>query len=150
MKELEDHLLLVFTGIKRRAMEVEKQKLGSMAGNSANLASLHRMVEQGHTRLAGGGSLEPFGRLLDEGWRLKRGLCAGVTNDEIEMMYATGLANGAWGGKLLGAGGGGFLLFCAPPERHAAIAEALPGKHRVKVSLASPGSAVVFSEPQSV
>ena len=89
--------------------------------------------------------MEKFGILLNDAWEMKRTLSSGVTNGEIETMYQTGLANGAWGGKLLGAGGGGFLLFCAPPETHSRIRESFAGRHCVKVSLAAPGAAIVYS-----
>jgi D-glycero-alpha-D-manno-heptose-7-phosphate kinase len=145
LKDLENHLLLIFTNIKRRAADVEKQKVSGFSQQRANLAMMRRMVDTGYELLTDKGSFEEFGRLLDNAWQAKRALSSAVTNNEIETMYQTGLANGAWGGKLLGAGGGGFLLFCAPPERHARICAALQGKHRIEVSLAAPGAAVIFS-----
>jgi D-glycero-alpha-D-manno-heptose-7-phosphate kinase len=145
LKELEAHLLLVFTDIKRRAAEVEKEKVGGFGANLANLAAMRRMVDQGYEYLRSGESLEKFGRLLDVAWQAKRRLGSGVTNETIETMYQAGLAGGAWGGKLLGAGGGGFLLFCAPPETHSRIRELLSGKHQIIVSLAAPGAAIIYA-----
>jgi D-glycero-alpha-D-manno-heptose-7-phosphate kinase len=144
LKELENHLLLVFTDIKRRAVDVEKQKVGGLAANLDNLAAMRKMVDQGYDFLTAPGSLEQFGHLLNDAWQAKQKLGNSVSNGEIESMYQAGLAKGAWGGKLLGAGGGGFLLFCAPPESHAAICSALPGKHRIDVTLAAPGASVIF------
>jgi D-glycero-alpha-D-manno-heptose-7-phosphate kinase len=145
LRELEEHLLLVFTNIKRRAADVEKQKVSGFAANLGNLAAMRKMVDAGHDHLTAAGSLERFGRLLNDAWQMKRGLSSGVSNDEIEGMYRAGLENGAWGGKLLGAGGGGFLLFCAPPETHARILQSLAGKHQIKVSLGAAGASVIFS-----
>ena len=145
MKDFESHLLLVFTDIKRRAADVEKQKVSGFSQQRANLAEMRRMVDTGYEMLHSGGSFEGFGRLLDKAWQAKRALSSAVSNNEIETMYQAGIDNGAWGGKLLGAGGGGFILFCAPPEKHAAICAALPGKHHIQVSLGAPGGCVIHS-----
>jgi D-glycero-alpha-D-manno-heptose-7-phosphate kinase len=144
LKELQSHMLLVFTDIKRRANDVEKTKLNGLADNIDCLHSMRKMVNRGYDFLTSGGSLENFGRLLNDAWRMKRSLSNGVSNGEIEGMYQIGLKRGAWGGKLLGAGGGGFLLFCAPPEFHPRIRESLAPKHCVDVSLAAPGAAIIF------
>ena len=133
--ELENHLVLVYTGVTRRASEIEARKLQKVDHNRPALRTLRRMVDEGAEILAKGGSLEPFGRLLDQAWQAKRSLDAVVTNDRIEEMYQKGLRAGAWGGKLLGAGGGGFLLFCAPPEAHARLMAAFPEEARVPVRL---------------
>jgi D-glycero-alpha-D-manno-heptose-7-phosphate kinase len=145
LQELENHLLLIFTNIKRRAEEVEKGKINGLATNLANLTAIRRMVTQGYDLLTSPGSMENFGRLLHDAWQLKRSLSNGVSNAEIESMYTAGMANGAWGGKLLGAGGGGFLLFCAPTEAHPRICAALKDKHHIDVSLAATGAAVLFA-----
>jgi D-glycero-alpha-D-manno-heptose-7-phosphate kinase len=145
LKELENHLVLIFTGIKRRAADVEKQKVNGFAANLATLGAMRTMVDQGYDCLTSPGSLENFGRLLNEAWKMKRGLSNGVSNSEIEAMYHTGLDSGAWGGKVLGAGGGGFLMFCAPPESHSKICASLPQKHHVAVSLAVPGACILYS-----
>jgi D-glycero-alpha-D-manno-heptose-7-phosphate kinase len=145
MRELESHLLLVFTDIKRRAADVEKNKVSGFGAKKENLAAMRAMVDSGYDALTSSGSLERFGRLLHEAWQAKRGLSAGVANESIDTMYKTGIENGAWGGKLLGAGGGGFLLFCAPPEAHSRIRAALSGKHCIEVTLAAPGASVVFT-----
>jgi len=146
LEELESHLLLIFTDIKRRAADVEKQKVKGYAANLSTLHAMRKMVDQGYEILTSESSLERFGRLLHDGWQMKCRLSRDVNNSEIEAMYQAGLNCGAWGGKLLGAGGGGFLLFCAPPETHPRICESLPGKHRVEVSLGAPGAAIIYAE----
>lgn len=145
LQELEDHLLLAFTGIKRRAAELEARKVAGFRQNESHLAALRRMVDDGHEFLTGNGSLERFGRLMDAAWVSKRSLERQVTNEEIESMYRRGLGAGAWGGKVLGAGGGGFLLFCVPPENRARLSAALADKHQIAVRLKAPGASVVFS-----
>lgn len=145
LRELEAHILMVFTGIKRKAVDIEGKKLRNFASRIDVLRAMRRMVDDGCSLLHGAGSMAAFGDLLHQAWVAKRRLESAVTNDEIELMYSRGREAGAWGGKLLGAGAGGFLLFIAPPERHQAILSVLPSKIRVEVSLATPGVSVVFA-----
>lgn len=145
LNELESHLLLIFTNIKRRAADVEKEKVSGFSANKDSLSAMRKMVDQGYNHLVSSSSLERFGLLLNDGWQLKQRLGKGVSNQEIESMYEAGINAGAWGGKLLGAGGGGFLLFCAPPEKHQQILESLPCKHQVKVSLSAQGATIIYS-----
>jgi D-glycero-alpha-D-manno-heptose-7-phosphate kinase len=147
LAEFESHLVLVFTGIKRKAVEIETKKLQNYDAQRDVLKSMRRMVDQGFELLVDGGALERFGRLLHQAWIAKRSLQSAISNTEIDLMYDRALAAGAWGGKLLGAGGGGFLLFVAPPELHAAIVAALEDKHHIQVQLATPGAGVVFAQP---
>src|SRR4051812_9785817 len=114
IEELEKHLFLVFTGVTRKASDVVAQQLKRVNVNISSLREMRKMVDKGHEILTGGRSLQEFGELLHEAWMAKRTLDEGVSNREIDEMYQTGLKSGAWGGKLLGAGGGGFMLFFAP------------------------------------
>jgi D-glycero-alpha-D-manno-heptose-7-phosphate kinase len=82
--------------------------------------------------------------LLDEGWRLKRTLSSGITNEQIDGIYDRAKAAGAWGGKITGAGGGGFLLIVHPPERHSQIATALSPMRRLPVRITPEGSRILF------
>ena len=93
------------------------------------------------------GSLENFGTILDENWRLKSQLSAGITDPQIDAWYATGIAHGAMGGKLLGAGNGGFMMFFANPERHAAISNALGNLEKVNFRFDHNGAQIVFYQP---
>jgi D-glycero-alpha-D-manno-heptose-7-phosphate kinase len=85
-----------------------------------------------------------LGEVLDEGWRLKRGLSSGISNDVIDAQYAAAKANGAYGGKITGAGGGGFLLLLHPPERSRQIAAALSPMTRMPVRITPEGSRILF------
>jgi len=145
-QELEAHLFLVFTGIKRRAQEIEARKVKGFRQNLGLLHRLREMVPHGAEILSSERSLEGFGRLLHEAWAAKKALEAGVSSDEIDRLYAMGLEAGAWGGKLLGAGGGGFLLFCAPPDVHARLAATFRGHHQISVKIDAPGVEVVFAQ----
>ena len=83
--------------------------------------------------------------MLDEAWQAKRRLDAGVSNSEIDQIYRTGKEAGAWGGKVLGAGGGGFMLLFAPPEAHPQLARMFEGRQVLRVKLNAPGSQIIFS-----
>ena len=89
--------------------------------------------------------MQEFGELLHEAWTAKRSLDGGVSNAEIDDLYQTGLNAGAWGGKLLGAGGGGFMLFFAPPEAHPMLREVFAGKQLLDVKVNAPGAQIIFS-----
>jgi D-glycero-alpha-D-manno-heptose-7-phosphate kinase len=145
IREIEKHVFLVFTGIKRRAAEVEKMKIQGLSDHLPTLQSMRRLVDAGYGVLTGNGSLSEFGRLLHRAWIAKRSLEGSVSNPVIDELYRRGLAAGAWGGKLLGAGGGGFLLFIAPPETHAALRAAFHGEEPIPMRVNAPGSEVIFA-----
>ena len=145
MEEINTHIFMIFTGITRRAHDMESQKIQKIGINKEHLHRLRAMVDEGYAMLVSGQSLAAFGELLHQGWVLKRNLDSKVSNPEIDELYDRARAAGAWGGKLLGAGGGGFLLFLVPPENRAKVAAALAHKHEVKVTLRAPGSQVIFA-----
>ncbi|MDX2181868.1 MAG: hypothetical protein SFV18_19905 [Bryobacteraceae bacterium] len=136
----ENHLLMFFTGIRRRASDLAGRQIDRIPLNLATLRRMREMVDEAHSSLLGGGSFARFGELLHESWRLKQTLDSRVSNPMIGDLYETGLRAGALGGKLLGAGGGGFLVFFVPPERHAALRQSLSRIEEVPVRLGVPGS----------
>jgi D-glycero-alpha-D-manno-heptose-7-phosphate kinase len=149
VQQLESSLLLFFTGFVRSASAVEETKIKSFDAKQAELRRMHQMVIEGREMLESeNGSLDAFGDLLDEAWRAKRSLADSVSTDAIDDVYDAGMRAGALGGKLLGAGGGGFILFYAPPERHAAIREALHTLVHVPISFEREGSSVVLFNPE--
>ncbi|MES1166614.1 MAG: GHMP kinase, partial [Pseudomonadota bacterium] len=143
--ELEESVLLFFTGVTRRASDMEKSKMRNLPAIRENLLRMHRMVDKAHGLLTGGSPLSEFGRLLDATWQEKRLLDPGVSSPEIDRIYAAGIGAGALGGKLLGAGGGGFMAFFVPPERQAAVRAALQGYYEIDFSINAPGSSIVHS-----
>jgi D-glycero-alpha-D-manno-heptose-7-phosphate kinase len=145
LREFERHLLVVFTGIRRKANEVVATQLAKVADNRAVLEQMHAMVYEGWDILTSQRPLTEFGRLLNDSWCAKRSLDGGVSNGEIDAMYEAGQRAGALGGKLLGAGGGGFLLFFAPPERHSQLLEVFKDQQVLDVRCNAPGSEIIFA-----
>ena len=146
LAEMQSHLFIVYTGIKRRAAEIEAKKLQSLDRNRESLRRMRNMVDQGREILVGNGSLASFGHLLNDAWTAKRGLESGVSNSEIDSLYRRGVDAGAWGGKLLGAGGGGFLLFMAPPEAQAQLHRVFSEEYILQFRIATPGAKVIFDQ----
>ena len=145
LNELESHLVLVFTGIKRKAEEMAAKTVHNIGANLKNLDEMKRMVEEGYRILVNGGDLLPFGSLLHKAWTMKRELAEGITNPLIEQCYSDALEAGAVGGKLLGAGGGGFLLLFVPPDKRVAVLSRLKEFKVVDFKMNAPGSRIVFS-----
>jgi len=142
---LNDSLLLFFTGIKRRASDIERSKLRRFPLLQDNLKAMLRMVEQGHKILTGSGSLAAFGELLDKAWQAKRALDPTVSNPAIDRLYQRAREAGALGGKLLGAGGGGFMLLFVPAEKQARVRKALRAYTEVRFAIGAPGSRIIHS-----
>ena len=145
LHQLQSHLLMVFTGIRRRAADVAASQINRIAINRDALRGMRTMVDKGWDILTGQQPLSAFGELLHESWIAKRSLDAAISNPQIDEFYEKGLQAGALGGKLLGAGGGGFLLFFAPPERHTALRQAFAGQTVIEVAIGAPGSEVIFA-----
>lgn len=143
--EFEQHLFLVYTGITRKASEIVAKQLKSVDNNGQTLAKMSRMTTAGWDILVSNRSLTEFGALLHEAWLAKRSLDASISSTQIDSMYKSGLSAGALGGKLLGAGGGGFLLFFAPPETHPSLSAAFPHHATLTVRINAPGSEVIFA-----
>lgn len=144
-------LMLFFTGISRFATEVASEKIKNLDKKSADLHSMAQMVNEGasilqdHRR-----SLDEIGRLLHESWALKRGLATSVSNSHIDEIYNAGREAGAVGGKLLGAGGGGFMLFYARPEVQPIIRRKLKHLVHVDFTFSTSGSNVVLYQPDGL
>jgi D-glycero-alpha-D-manno-heptose-7-phosphate kinase len=145
LAELERHLFLVFTGIKRKASDIVAPQLKRVEENTPALRAMRAMVYEGYDLLTGNRPWPEFGQLLHRAWQAKRSLDGGVSNAEINEMYERGLKAGAWGGKLLGAGGGGFLLFLAPEEAHPKLRETFSDHPILQVGINAQGSQVIFS-----
>jgi len=144
IKHIESHSLMIYTDQQRSASKIlEKQTQGTV-DKLAVLTEMRDMAGEMKNIVSSGANMQDFGRLLDEGWRLKRSLGFGITNGLIDDWYEAAKKAGAIGGKLLGAGGGGFLYFIAPPERHERIIAALGNPKTLPVSFDSQGSRVVF------
>ena len=144
-RALQHRLLLYFTGLARYAEDILDEQCERVNDNLATLARMRGHVAEA-TRIVcnPAGDLDDFGRLLDEGWRLKRSLSSKVSNSSVDAAYAAAKRVGALGGKLLGAGGGGFLLLYAAPDAHESIAAALPSLTRVPFSFENGGTQLIY------
>jgi D-glycero-alpha-D-manno-heptose-7-phosphate kinase len=113
--------------------------------NTSTLDSLRDMADHACDLLHNDKmSIQKFGKLLNEAWELKRRLSSRISDDQISNWYRRGIDAGAYGGKLCGAGGGGFLLFCAPREKHSAIKAALSDLNNIDVAYDRLGTRVLF------
>ncbi|PWT88027.1 MAG: kinase [Proteobacteria bacterium] len=146
LAELQKHLLLVYTGLSRTASEIAAEQVASTKQRVVELKAIRAMVEEGQRILAGKGSLVEFGRLLHEGWELKRTLSSKIAPALINEVYARACKAGATGGKLLGAGGGGFMLLFVEPERRTAVVRALEKFLVVPFQFERAGSQIVLYE----
>ena len=144
VEELELRMLLVYTNEHRNADDILKLQSAGTGDRMATLGEMRDLADQMRKALAGAGDLDEFSRLLDHGWQLKRSLGFGISHSRIDSMYETALRAGACGGKLLGAGGGGFLLLMAPAERHEAIREALGRPRELPFTVDRRGSRIIF------
>lgn len=145
MAEFEEHIFIVFTGIKRRAANVVEKQLKRVGDNKETLKLMRSMVDKGWDILTSNQCLSAFGELLDQAWQAKRSLDVGISNGDIDRIYQQGREAGAWGGKLLGAGAGGFMLFFAPPSVHPRLAETFKDHQVLSVKINAPGSQIIFS-----
>lgn len=145
---LQDHLMLFFTGLSRTASEIAADQINATPKKTQELRAMYEMVNEAIRLLQSREDLAAFGRLLHESWMLKRGLSAKISTPDIDAMYDTARRAGAIGGKLLGAGGGGFLLLCVRPEEQPAVREALEGSLCVPFRFEELGSRVIFYEPE--
>jgi D-glycero-alpha-D-manno-heptose-7-phosphate kinase len=145
--ELESRLMLFYTGIVRTAATVADSYTREMEKREAQLRTLRAMVDEGSSILASGGDLDPFGRLLDEAWRAKRSLSDRVSNPEVDGMYQAARDAGALGGKLTGAGGGGFLLLFVPPGCQKAVKATFSKLLHVPIRFEYSGSQIVVFDP---
>ena len=146
--ELQDHLLLYYSGISRYATAVAEQKIRNIPQNTATLERMAAFVPEALAILLSGTDINDFGRLLHENWRLKRSLASCVSNVRLDGMYEAAMQAGATGGKVLGAGGGGFFLIFARPQHHDAIERALGAYLRVPFAFETHGSQCIFSSPE--
>ncbi len=139
-----ESMLMFWTGHQRNASGVLREQQQNTVAKMDHLRSMRDQALQLHAAI-NNGSIDAcgFGRVLDEGWRLKRELASRITSSNIDRWYDAATKAGAFGGKLCGAGGGGFLLFVAPREKHEAIRAALPELTEMRVEHESHGSQLV-------
>ena len=142
--ELNNHMLLFYTGISRFASEVAVEQIQRIDKNTSQLYEMMALAKKARSIIEGTGSLLEFGKLLDLTWSLKRSLSTKISNSLVDDMYAIAKREGALGGKLLGAGGGGFLLIFAEPAAHSRIKKALSDFLAIQFRFEKQGSHLLY------
>ena len=142
-------MIVFYTGINRSASDILNVQSDEIGRDETKQEALHKMVSLVYTMREElqKGRLETFGEILHENWMLKKSLTKSVSSDAIDGWYMAARAAGAIGGKILGAGGGGFIMFYAPEEAHDRIAQALQPLQRIKIGFEPLGSRIIFYNP---
>jgi D-glycero-alpha-D-manno-heptose-7-phosphate kinase len=145
---LEDHLMLFFTGISRNASDIAKSQIANISSKKRELYRMMDMVGDAKNILQNSKNYcKEFGQLLDESWSLKRSLSDKVSTKEVDEMYKEAKNAGAYGGKLMGAGGGGFLILVVKPELQKKVSERLKNLIHVPIKFEFSGSKIAFYQP---
>ena len=139
--------MFFFTGISRYASEIAKKKIENFPKKNKQLTTMYQMVEEAINILNSPNTLiEKFGQLLNESWMLKRELCDGISTSYIDEIYDVAQSAGAIGGKILGAGGGGFMLLFAKPEHQSEIKKRLNDLLYVPFDFEHSGSQIILNQ----
>ncbi len=148
IEQLQSHLMLVFTGFSRFASEIAAEQIRNTPDKEKELNGIRHMVDKAIEILNSDGDIVKFGQLLHESWEIKKRLSSKVSNSEINNLYKSALKHGAIGGKLLGAGGGGFMLLFVRPENREEVALGLKDFLEVKFKFENQGSQIIYYNPQ--
>lgn len=148
-EQLENSMMMFFTKQRRDSSDVLKKISDAPKVNYEVLKKMKSFVPIAQSMLTKGDLVE-FGKLLNQTWELKRSLAEEISNPNIDEYYAKAMEAGAWGGKLLGAGGGGFLLFMVPPEKQNKVRAALSNLVQVKTKFDNAGTRITYYDPGPV
>lgn len=146
MKRLEDNLLMFYTGQTRDSRKILEEQTDTMADKTAMLDELVGITDRIYSEAFREDRLDMIGERLDYTWTIKKKFASGVSNELIDTMYQKAKEAGALGGKVLGAGGGGFLLFYVPEDRQETVREALSDFREVDFHIDPQGSSIIFSD----
>lgn len=147
-EQLNSHLMLFYTGIRRTASDVAQEYVNDLDNKQKLLSQMQTMVDASIEILSSGSDICEFGELLHKTWMLKRELGSNVSNPTVDELYGRAKGAGAIGGKITGAGGGGFLLLFVPPSKQKKVREALAEKIHVPFHFESGGSRIIFYQPE--
>jgi len=148
VEQLQSHMLLFFTGLSRFSSDIARDKVSNFTNRFQELTQIKEMVDEGMSILQNPSTpIMDLGKLMHESWKLKRSLSVKVSTPKIDEIYEAGIKAGATGGKILGAGGGGFILFFAEPKNHKKILERLKSLVHVAFHFDDVGSKIVVYEP---
>lgn len=145
--EFQSHLLLYFTGFSRIASHIAELQISRTSRLQSELSAMYRMVDDAQAILCSPRDITDLGRLLHDSWMIKRSLTTKIASEEIDEIYATARAAGAIGGKLMGAGGGGFMVLFAKPGDQPRVREALGGLLEVPFRFERGGSQIMVYQP---
>ena len=145
---LQNYLILFFTGITRLGTKIAAEQIKNTPNKSTELQKMADLVKDAEKILYGQNGIEDFGHLLHETWQLKRSLTTSISSEGIDEIYETARGAGALGGKLLGAGGGGFMLFFVKPEHQEAVKSALSNLVHVPFKFEYSGSQIIHYQPK--
>jgi D-glycero-alpha-D-manno-heptose-7-phosphate kinase len=145
-KTLQNNVLMFYTGITRSSNRILSEQNKNTLNDKKKMDIMEKMVKLTFelAKQIQGNNLASFGEILHENWLLKKRMASGVSNPQIDNWYETGIKNGATGGKILGAGGGGFLAFYAPQEKHIDIIRSLPDLRAIPFEFEYQGSQIIF------
>jgi D-glycero-alpha-D-manno-heptose-7-phosphate kinase len=143
-RELNSHLMLFYTGIKRTAADVADSYVKGLESRKRQLRIMKDLVEESLFILNSNQNIKAFGELMHEAWQVKRSLSDKVSNSHVDEVYYAAIAAGAVGGKITGAGGGGFMLLFVPPEFHPKVREVLQNLIYVPFTFDFTGSQIVY------
>jgi len=149
LQQLQGHITLIFTGFSRFASKIAKSQVKNAHNKKSELTAMHDMVDEALKILTENRDIKDFGRLLHESWKLKRSLTNKISTLEIDDIYNTARKAGAIGGKLLGAGGGGFMIFFTKPEDQPRVKRKLRGLLHVPFRFENSGSEIIFHRAYS-
>ncbi len=150
LREFQECLMLFFTGFSRFASDIEGDKIKQVKKRENELKTIYEMVDESINILNSKIPIENVGKMLYESWKLKKSLSDKVSNSHIDGIYEVALKNGAIGGKILGAGGGGFILFFVKPEERDRLRQSLGSLLHVPFSFDTSGSQIIFYSESGV
>jgi len=146
--DLESHLMLFYTGIKRTASGIAQSYVNNIEEKKAQMHELAELVQEGIAVLYSDRDIAEFGRLLHKAWQIKRSFSKKVSNAEVDLIYDRAISKGAVGGKILGAGGGGFMVLLVPPPMQRRVRDELNHLIHVPFKFEFSGSQLIFYDPQ--
>lgn len=146
--QLESHLMLFYTGIKRTASDVAQSYVNNIEGKKKQMETMAGLVDESIAILSSDRDILDFGRLLHEAWKIKCSFSDRVSNATVDEIYAKAVSAGAIGGKIAGAGGGGFMVLFVPPERRGRVREGLKNLVHVPFRFEGHGSQIIFYDPE--
>lgn len=152
IKNIQSNLLLLYTGITRSASELLFKQSQGLIENKQKKANLQKMVDLVYILYKDiqNNNITSFGEIMNENWHLKKSLEDNISNTQIDIWYKIAKKNGAIGGKILGAGAGGFLLLYAPKDKHNGICKSLKELKQIDFSFEEEGSKIIYYNPNKI